>query len=134
EDSCERPEYDVSVGRGRLFALLLAVLIGVSAPASSLADGDPASDVLASDDVFLPYPAPAKTPSDSLRRAVASAYRHGYRLKVAVVATPNDLGAIPSLFNKPTEYAKFLGAEISFMFVGPLLILMPAGFGIFVWG
>jgi len=40
------------------------------------------------------------------------------------------LGAIPSLFNKPNQYARFLGFELSAGFIGPLLIVMPSGFGI----
>jgi hypothetical protein len=100
----------------------------------SLADGDPASDVLFADDVFLPYPPPTKTVGQALRNATASAYKNGYRLKVAVIASEADLGAIPSLFGKPTEYSRFLGVELSMYYVGPLLIVMPAGYGIYDGG
>src|SRR5207245_1571519 len=61
-------------------------------------------------------------------------YTAGYRIKVAVVATKIDLGAIPSLFGKPAEYAKFLGQELSGYYIGPLLIVMPAGYGIYDGG
>src|SRR5262249_50781056 len=44
------------------------------------------------------------------------------------------LGAIPSLFGKPTEYARFLGTELSMTYVGPLLIVMPEGYGIYDGG
>lgn len=51
-----------------------------------------------------------------------------------MVATKTDLGAIPSLYGKPTDYAKFLGQEISGLYVGPLLITMPTGYGIYDGG
>jgi hypothetical protein len=38
------------------------------------------------------------------------------------------------LFNMPTRYAQFLGQELDPLFVGPLLIVMPAGFGIYDGG
>ena len=37
--------------------------------------------------------------------------RRGFPLKVAVIARRADLGAIPSLFGQPREYARFLGQE-----------------------
>ena len=60
--------------------------------------------------VFLPYPAPSAGAARSIHEAVASAYAKRYRVKVAVIATASDLGSVPSLFGKPTQYAKFLGA------------------------
>jgi hypothetical protein len=120
----------------RKVAAIAAVLACGAALGTTVshADGDPASDVLFADDVFLPYPPPAKTVGQSLRNATASAYKKGYRLKVAVIATETDLGAIPSLFGKPTEYARFLGVELSMYYIGPLLIVMPAGYGIYDGG
>lgn len=56
------------------------------------------------------------------------------RIKVAVLASPIDLGSVPTLFNKPTMYARFLGTELDSVFVGPLLIVMPVGFGIYDGG
>src|SRR5438093_1094227 len=98
-----------------------AALLGAVAGAAR-ADGDPASDVLYIQDTFLPYPPPPKATVAALKRNVAAAYAKGYRVKVAVIATAYDLGAVPALFNKPKAYAKFLGQEISSIFVGPLLI------------
>jgi hypothetical protein len=128
--------YDPIVRWTRKVAAAAAVLACATAvgATSSLADGDPASDVLFADDVFLPYPPPSKTVGQALRNATASAYKRGYRLKVAVIATDTDLGAIPSLFGKPTEYARFLGTELSQTYVGPLLIVMPEGYGIYDGG
>jgi hypothetical protein len=42
--------------------------------------------------------------------------------------------AIPSLFGKPSQYAAFLGGELAEFYVGPLLIVMPSGYGIYDGG
>jgi hypothetical protein len=94
------------------------------------ADGDPASDFLIQTDTYTGVQAPPSNRA-TLDRAVAKAFARGYRLKVAVVATPVDLGSIPSLFNRPAQYAKFLGLELRSLYAGPLLIVMPRGFGIY---
>jgi len=114
--------------------LRLVVLLFVLAVPSALANGDPASDALLVSNVFVPYPAPSSDARKALDREVAAAYAHDFRVKVAVIATEQDLGAIPSLFGKPTEYAKFLGQELQLYYVGPLLIVMPAGYGIYDGG
>ena len=117
-------------------AFVAALLLGVCAygVAAARADGDPASDTLVLQNVFVPYEAPSKTAAAALTKQVQAAYTAGYRLKVAVVATNIDLGAIPSLFSKPTEYAKFLGQELAGYYIGPLLIVMPTGYGIYDGG
>jgi hypothetical protein len=109
-------------------------VLALSTAALVRADGDPASDTLLAEDAYLPFPSPGADVSARLKSAVAAAYTRGYLLKVAVIATVNDLGAIPSLFGKPNEYASFLGQEIKFYYGGPLLIVMPAGFGIYDQG
>jgi hypothetical protein len=98
------------------------------------ANGDPASDFLIVQDVFIPFAAPPPSATAELRKAVADVYARGYRIKVAVVASPRDLGAVPMMFDKPQRYAPFLGQEISSAFIGPLLIVMPSGFGIYDGG
>jgi len=55
-------------------------------------------------------------------------------VKVALIYTAEDLGAIPSLFGQPGEYAHFLGVELGLRYVGPLLVVMPAGFGVYDGG
>jgi hypothetical protein len=95
------------------------------------ADGDPASDVLFTKNVFLPYPPPSRAASDALTAIVAEVYAKHHRAKVALIASPVDLGAIPSLFGKPSEYARFLGMELSSFYAGPLLVVMHAGLGVY---
>jgi len=115
--------------RGVVVGLVAGALLGVSVP-GALADGDPASDVLYFQDVYMPYPAPSKHASSELQSGVRAARQDHYVIKVAVIATRTDLGAVPSLFGKPRAYAGFLGQEIRSFYTGPLLIVMPAGFGI----
>ena len=110
--------------------LLLLLLIPLLLPAQAAADGDPASDVLLLQDVYLPYapgvPQPlGKTITDLLK----TTRKAGFPLKVAIVAQPKDLGAVPQYFDKPQSYAPFLESEIAFNSKKPLLVVMPAGYG-----
>ena len=81
--------------------------------------------------VFVPYRSPSPAVTAALAQAADDVYAHGDRVKVAVIYEASDLGSIPSLFGHPTEYARFLGLELSLWYVGPLLVVMPAGFGIY---
>ena len=111
--------------------LALATLATAIAPASALADGDPASDVLIGENVYYPYsPAVSTTLQKRLDGETAAAARAHFPIKVALIATPADLGAMPTLFDKPQQYAHFLDQEISFLNVKPLLlVVMPNGYG-----
>ncbi len=104
------------------------------ATAAALADGDPASDILPTNSVYFPISTPAPDAASALTSAVNAVYANGNRVKVAVIAAVEDLGAVPSLMNKPDDYAKFLGQELTGFYVGPLLIVMPNGFGIYDGG
>ena len=104
-----------------LAALVLATAV--------LADGDPASDILPVQNTSTPFPPPAG--AQALAASVEKVFQSGHRLKVAVIATRRDLGSIPSLFGKANAYARFLGTELGAFYAGPLLIVMPSGFGIY---
>jgi hypothetical protein len=56
----------------------------------------------------------------------------GFQIRVAIIATPADLGAITALWDKPASYARFLGVELSLAYAQRLLVVMPDGFG-FNW-
>jgi len=107
--------------------MLLAAAVVLAGAAS--ADGDPASDVLLSQDQFTPYPPPSGKAVKTLTDAIQQASADGDHVKVAVIGSKNDLGSVPSLFGQPRKYARFLGAELAFFYKGPLLVVMPAGFG-----
>lgn len=115
----------------RLASLLAAVILaGALTPAWAQADGDPASDTLLGQNVFYPYSPPVpRATQNTLNAATAAAKKAGLPLKVALIASPVDLGVIPELFGKPQDYAKFLDKEISFQRTQPLLVVMPAGYG-----
>ncbi len=113
-----------------LLAAALAALAGLTTPAAR-ADGDPASDVLYFQDVFLPYVKPAADVAAQLTAAVTAANKAGFRIKVAVIASEQDLGSVPSLFNRQDLYARFLGIELKTFYTQRLLVVMPAGIGVY---
>ena len=119
----------------RILVALAAVLVAAFAAAGiARADGDPASDVLPTQDVYLPVAQPSADAASGLTKSVAEVYAGGDRIKVAVIATLDDMGSVPTLFNQLQEYARFLGIELSGFYVGPLLIVMPGGFGYYDGG
>lgn len=115
-------------------ALTLAMAMSICAvalPGPALGDADPASDVLLGVSAFYPYvPAVSASLQNQLQRELAELARRGLNLKVAIIESPTDLGAIPVLFGKPQTYANFLEREISFTGPQPLLVVMPQGFGL----
>jgi hypothetical protein len=115
----------------RASTLAVAVLAAAALVAVARADGDPASDVLLTQDTYTPYPAPPKDVTEELARSVEAAYKKGFRVKVAVIATATDLGSVPEMLGRPRVYAKFLGSELSLFYKGPLLIVMAKGYGIY---
>jgi hypothetical protein len=118
----------------RRAAVRIALLLTAAAlllPSLAAADGDPASDTLLGENVFYPYSPPvARADQLKLDAQTAAAKRAGFPIKVALIAGPTDLGAIPSLFGHPQAYARFLDQEISFRGAQPLLVVMPAGYGV----
>ncbi len=112
-------------------ALALAVL-ALLVPGAARANGDPASDVLLTDHVFLPFEAPISTSTQNdLRKTVSEANKKGFKLRVAVIAFSSDLGTATALWGQPQNYSKFLGKEIAFVTTDPLLVAMPSGFGFY---
>jgi hypothetical protein len=115
----------------RLAPILLAVA-ALALPGAARGNGDPASDVLLSSQVFLPFEAPiSKAAANDLKETVAAANKKGYKIRVAVIAFTGDLGTAVSLWRHPQDYAKFLGSEIAFVYSNRLLIAMPSGFGFY---
>lgn len=115
--------------RAALLAAFATALLGVPA---AKANGDPASDVLITQQVFIPFEAPiSKSASEELTKTVAEANKRGYTIRVAVIAFSGDLGTAVSLWRHPQSYAKFLGSELAFAYSKRLLVAMPAGFGVY---
>ena len=114
----------------RLAAIAAAALVACALTQSARADGDPASDYLVAQKVFIPYDAkfPAKQQAE-FAALVTAANKAGFKIRVALVWSDYDLGAVTSLWRKPRTYARFLGLELGFVYKQRLLIVMPNGFG-----
>jgi hypothetical protein len=113
----------------RRLAVLVALAALLAAPAAQ-ADGDPASDYLISQKVFFPYDlklSPAA--QQQIVALVDEANRAGYKIRVAMIWSSYDLGSITGLWHRPQTYARFLGAELKYVYRDRLLIVMPNGFG-----
>jgi len=75
--------------------------LGWSARAAH-ADGDPASDVLASQTLFLSQDAGVTVRQQAQLSAVlGAAQRVGYQIRVAIIASPTDLGSVTELWRQP---------------------------------
>ena len=103
--------------RRAVLAVALTVLtvcaLGALSPAAR-ADGDPGSDVLVYQNLFVASDANISIAQQvELGDLLTSAQRSGFTIRVAIIATPADLGAITQLWRKPTSYASFLGIELS---------------------
>jgi hypothetical protein len=104
------------------------LVLGFAVPSAAQADADPASDYLYTTNVFLPLTTKVSPElARELRAATAAAAKAGDPIRVALIATSTDLGGVPSLFGKPTDYARFLDAELQFVYSGRLLVVMPQG-------
>jgi hypothetical protein len=116
----------------RTIVTIAAVAALLVAPLAR-ADGDPASDYLLVDKVFLPFDAKFPKPQQAeFTGVVDAANKAGYQIRVAVIATTYDMGSVTSLYRKPRTYARFLGLELGFVYKQRLLVVMPNGFG-FNW-
>jgi hypothetical protein len=122
----------VAVARIIGIALAVAVLAPALDSTRAHADGDPASDMLLGQNVFYPFsPAVSASLQKTLNAEAAAAGRAHFPIKVALIESAADLGAIPSLFAKPQQYATFLDQEISFANTKDLLlVVMPSGYGV----
>jgi hypothetical protein len=111
--------------------VILALATGWLA-GSARADGDPASDVLATQSLFLPQDAGIPLGQQGqVTGLLDAAARSGYPTRVAIIASRTDLGSVTELWRQPATYAHFLGQELSLVYRGPLLVVMPDGYGFY---
>jgi hypothetical protein len=131
---CTHPRFRRPLFVALGLALALAIAL-VAWAGRALADGDPASDVLTETPVYVPADAgiPAARQAQLLK-LVREAASRGYPLRVALIAHRSDLGSIGALWNQPNVYSGFLGTELSLVFHGTLLVVMPHGYGVDVIG
>ena len=115
----------------RCAACLVAVLVPLGAAGLARADGDPASDTLYQHKLFEPYfPRVAPAVEAKLLAAIGASVAAGKEVRVALIASRNDLGGLPYFFGKPTQYARFLDTELQFVYTGRVLVVMPQGAGL----
>jgi hypothetical protein len=115
--------------------VLGAVTVFLSVPPVALANGDPASDYLLTQSVFLPFTTKVdQNEVTRLSNLLRDAEQKKFRIRVAVILSPTDLGTAFSLFGKPEKYAQFLGLELAFVYRDRLLVVMPNGYGYAVKG
>ena len=119
------------VALGAVVAGAIAVIVAALLVQSALADGDPASDYLISQQVFVPFEGVSTKTAGEITALLNDSEQKGFPLKVAVIGSRYDLGAVPSLFGKPQQYASFLGQEDYYFFKDELLVVMPNGYGLY---
>ncbi len=113
-------------------SILVVALTAGWVPGSASADGDPASDVLVTQTLFLPWDAGVSADQQAQLTALLRESEHdGYPLRVALIASSADLGSVTELWRQPQSYADFLGDELSLVYRGTLLVVMPDGFGLY---
>ena len=117
----------------RFRSLILLALFGAClAVPAAFADGDPASDYLITQQVFLPLAVPYSTAAGgALTNMLNDAKQKKFPLKVAVISRRDDLGSVPSLFGQPQSYAGFLAQEDYNFWKNELLVVMPQGYGLY---
>jgi hypothetical protein len=110
---------------------LLATILCLLVVPVARADGDPASDYLLGTSAF--FPPDAKIPTVDARQlstVLATAEARGFEIRVALIASRYDMGSVATLYGRPRDYARFLGQELSFVYKGRLLVVMPNGYGV----
>jgi len=119
---------------GCLLALASVLTFLVAAPAAR-ADGDPASDILPTEDVYYGYGIDLRSKAAAqLPAMLATARENGYEIKVALISGFVDLGIATWMWLDPREYARYLGEELSLVYSGRLLVLMRNGYGVYYGG
>lgn len=116
--------------RGGLLCGLVGATLLTGNVTSARADADPASDVLFAQNAFYPYKHPVgESLEAALNKTLSTVGRVWLPLKVAIIGSPEDLGAVPEFFGHPQRYADFLDREITLNSAQPLLVVMAAGYG-----
>lgn len=121
--SCERSWVRLAVRPATAVAAVAILAAGCAAPARA---NGPASHVLRVQDVYFPAaPVTSEGAARALLTLTGRARASGWPLKVAILATPADLGPAARLFSAPQSYADLLARELG----DPrLLVVTPGGF------
>jgi len=109
--------------------LIVALAAAFGVP-GALADGDPASDVLVTENVFVPLELSITRQTELLSALLNSSAPAGFPVRVALIAAPDDLGTATALWRNPVGYSRYLGTELSLAFTGQVVVVMPNGIGV----
>jgi hypothetical protein len=123
-------------GRKRVLAVLgLAVAVSLFGTSARAGHGT-VNDILLVRNVYLPNEPVCPPLATALTKLTDRVMEEGYPLKVAIISSREDLGGASQYFDRPQDYAAFLGSQIGFYRPGDavqtnesLLTVMPAGFG-----
>ncbi len=116
---------------GRSGVLCAALVLGGLLASTAAANGDPASHVLVAQQLFAPEDESVPfRDAEQLLGFIREARRRGLSIRVALVGKRDDLGLLPGLWRRPQRYAEVLGQELLLVYQGPLLVVMPNGYGI----
>ena len=120
------------MGVPAVITAILASVALIAAPGAS-ADGDPASDVLVQSQLFNPIDSGVSPSAQARLEAVLKdSARAGFPIRVALIASQSDLGTATAFWHEnPKYYAQYLGIELSELYGGQLLVVMPNGFGLY---
>lgn len=123
----------------RFIAVAVATVTGVGAalPAAASAHGNPVTEVLATDIISLPQNVAVDGEIAKRLRGVLTAARlKGQNFRVAVIASPADLGNEPNFWNFPEETATYVSRDLASHGLvtrsgkpEPVLVVMPDGVG-----
>ena len=120
-----------AVRRLPLLLVLLAVVAVLLPPAGALADGDPPSDVLITNQLYTPVTQKISAPVlAELKSTIDQANKGGFKVRVALVLDANDLGSVPQLLGHPVEYVKLLSGELYYSWKGAIVAVQPTGIGV----
>jgi hypothetical protein len=121
--------------RRTVLPLLITVIVaacGLIGASPAFADGDPASDILVTQTLFMPWDASIQAQAQAqLAATITAANKAGFPIRVALIASTTDLGTETALWKQLHNYAYFLGTELSDLYSGQLLVVMPNGFGLY---
>jgi hypothetical protein len=114
----------------RALFLVLALAALAAAPLAR-ADADPASDYLLGQATFIPPDdGIPRAYADQLNATVREAKARGYTIRVALIGSRYDMGGVTVLYEKPKQYARFLGQELALIYKQRLLVVMPNGLAV----
>lgn len=115
-----------------LTVVCLLVLLAGALPSLARADGDPGSDVLVYQNLFVGADDNLSTAQElALGRLLNATTALHAPVRVAIIGHAADLGTVTALWGQPAAYARYLGTELELAYSGRLVVVMPQGIGFF---